>query len=252
MGRIHPVDGLPDAALWAGELKVIMMKRIMYLSLILAALMLLSGCVGFVSTKQDVYPKMYPNPPVSIMILPPVNNSTAADAKEYFACSLSEALGRKGYYVMPVEAVFGVLRDEGMYDTENINPTVLANLKKNFGADAVLYTTIERWDKSWILVAGSLDIVAKFSLLSTTTGETLWDYTTETTVNLGSEETNFLAAAIETAIKTAVEDYFPNCLKANIMTMDTAMPYGKHHPKSGLDGKDTMSAAKLGRLEINK
>ncbi|MDD4310183.1 MAG: DUF799 family lipoprotein [Candidatus Cloacimonetes bacterium] len=229
------------------------MKRTILLSLSLVVLLLVVGCAPQkVVTLQDTYPKMYQNPPVSILILPPINKSTAADAKEYFACSLSEAVGMKGYYPLPVESVFGVLRDEGMYDTENVNLAVLSNFKKHFGADAVLFTSIEEWHKSWAVVSGSLTIKAKFALLSTANADTLWDFTVKTNVNIESQSSNLLAAAIESAVKTAVEDYFPNCLKANIMTMDTSMPYGKHHPSVGTDGINAIPESKYREIEISK
>ncbi|MDY0151523.1 MAG: DUF799 family lipoprotein [Candidatus Cloacimonas sp.] len=228
------------------------MNRILLFSFALLTLMLLTACAPQVLMMQDAYPKMYQNPPVSILILPPINKSTAADAKEYFACSLAEALGQKGYYVMPVEAVFSVLRDEGMYDTENVNPTVLANMKKNFGADAVLFTTIEQWEKSWALTSGSLTITATFALLNTANADTLWDFSATTRVSLQSDEENIFAQLIESAIKTVVEDYFSNCLKANMMTMDQSMPYGKHHPEFGKDGETSIPLEKHREFEIQK
>jgi hypothetical protein len=189
---------------------------------------------------------------MTILILPPINKSTAADAKEYFSCSLSEAIGMKGYYPMPVEATFGVLRDEGLYDSENITPAVLANFKQYFGADAVLFTSIEEWEKSWALVSGSLTITSKFSLLSTANADTLWDFTTKTRVTIGSSSDNLLIAALESAVKTAVEDYFPNCLQANIVTMDATMPYGKHHPGYHTDAEKLISGSKFEVISISK
>jgi len=229
-----------------------MQKRYIHLFVLAAMLLLFSACAVQQTTMQDVYPKMYQSPPASILILPPVNKSTAADAKEYFACSLSEAVGLKGYYVLPVEATFGVLRDEGLYDAENITPTVLGNMKKHFGADAVLYSSIEKWDKSWALVSGSLNITAYFALISTANADTLWDYTVHTRVKLESSSDNFLAAMLESAVKTAMEDYFPNCLKANVLTMDEALPYGKHHPQFSLDATEPRSPVKSGEIEITK
>ncbi len=229
------------------------MKNRIWIALTVICIALISACaITPPHTMQSVYPQMYQNPPLCILILPPVNNSTAADAKEYFSCSLSQAVGMKGYYAMPVETMFTVLREEGLYDTENITPVVLKNLKEHFGADAVLHSTIEEWDKSWALVSGSLTISSKFALISTATADTLWDYRMRTKVSLGSEDSNFLVAALETAFKTAVEDYFPNCLEANITAMDNALPYGKHHPQFTLDAERGVSPGKSGTIHIDK
>ncbi|MBW6514885.1 MAG: DUF799 domain-containing protein [Candidatus Syntrophosphaera sp.] len=213
----------------------------------------LSGCLQVTKTNlAETYPAMYSDPPLTILILPPVNNTTAADAKEYFACSLSEALGLRGYHPLPVEAMFGILRDEGLYDSETVNPAVLANLKKHFGADAVLYSTINKWDKSWFLTSGTLTIDAEFALLSTASAETIWDYSVTTIVNLGSSSKNLLEAALESAIKTAISDYFPYARTANIRTFREALPLGKHHPEAGTDGLTEIGPEKHGVIRIDR
>ncbi len=227
------------------------MKIIRYY-LIALLLMVLAGCAIQPSTLQTNYPKMYQNPPASILILPPINNSTAVEAKEYFACSLAEALGRQGYYAFPVEAVFTVLRDEGLYDTEIYTPEHLQNLKKYFGAEAVLVTTINRWDKVWLGTSGSLTIDANYALLGTANAENLWSIRARTKVRLGSDSDNLLGKMIESAIKTALEDYFPNSHKANLETMAQSLPLGKHHPKFATDGAKYISPYKEVYIEINK
>ncbi|MCK9334697.1 MAG: DUF799 family lipoprotein [Candidatus Cloacimonetes bacterium] len=228
------------------------MKKYIYLLVAVLILLLMAACAMPQSTYQELFPKMYQSSPACIMILPPMNESTGADAKEYFACSLSESIGLKGYYVLPVEATFGVLREEGLYDTENMNAAVLKNLKEHFGADAVLFSTIQEWDKSWAITSGSLNITSKFALLSTATADTLWDFTMKTNVSIGSQSNNILVAALESAIKTAIEDYFPNCLSANTQTMEYAMPYGKHHPGFNTDGTKPIVPNKRGSLSISK
>ncbi len=228
------------------------MKKYIYLFILASILLLLTACAPPNSTFDMAYPRMYQNTPQTVLILPPINNSTAADAKEYFSCSLSQAVGLKGYYPLPVEAMFGVLRDEGLYDTENINPAVLKNFKEHFGADAVLLSTIEKWDKSWAITSGSLKITSKFVLMDTATADTLWNYTMATKVTISSSSDNLLMAALESAIKTATEDYFPNCLKANVATMDMTLPYGKHHPGYLQDKAKTVHPRKTGKLQISK
>ena len=228
------------------------MKRIIYIILFPVVLLYFSGCAYQQYTMLDAYPKLYETPPASILILPPVNNSTAVEAKEYFACSLAEAVGSKGYYTFPVEAVFSVLRDEGLYDTEIYTPEILANLYKYFHADAVLLTSIEKWDKSWALTSGTLQIDAKYTLLSTTTGEIIWDFISHTDVELSSSSDNLLISMVESAVKTAIEDYFPNCLAANKETMKKGLPYGKHHPSFGTDTGNSIPTGKVIEIYINK
>ena len=198
------------------------------------------------------YPKMYSAPPTTILILPPINNTTAAAAKEYFSCSLSEALGQRGYYPLPVEALHGILREEGYYDTETITPVILTNLKKHFGAEAVLFSTIDRWDKSWFLFSGYLEIDSRFALVGTARADTLWDYRMSARVNLGSQSEQLLVAALESALKTATEDYFPHARQANISAFREALPCGPYHPDFGTDSLQSLTPDKHGYLEIDK
>ena len=87
--------------------------------IILLSLIILSGCATII-TKGEAFPKMYNEKPVSILVLPPINESTAADAKEYYSTTIAEPLSFAGYYVFPIEIVNEVLKQEGIYDTELI------------------------------------------------------------------------------------------------------------------------------------
>ncbi len=231
------------------------MKKTSILLMTVIVILVINGCAPMVSNMQPMrvtYPKMYDNnKPITVLILPPINKSTAAEAKEYFSCSLAEPLGLKGYYPIPVEPMFNILRDEGLYDTEVLSPEVYKNFKKFFGADAVLVTKIEKWDKS-IGFSGNLDISASYALISTTTAETLWDFRTDTTVILQSNNSNLLGQLIESSIKTAFEDYFPNAYATNMTTMDKYLPTGQKNPKVNLDAENKVPVSKHGTITITK
>lgn len=227
------------------------MKRFIF-SFTIIALLLLTGCVTNRLTMREAFPRLYDSPPETVIIMPPINQSTASEAKEYFASSLSEAMGMMGYSPLSVEGVFHVLRDEGLYDTEIIGPEVLSNLKKYFGADAVLITEIERWDKSWFLVSGTLSITARYKLLSTATAEKLWEFTTITEVSLDSSSDSLLGSIVESAIKTAIEDYFEHARRSNMLTFQKYIPHGKHHPKHGTDGETVVPDNRIGFIKISK
>ncbi len=229
------------------------MKDRLLICLVVLFILFLTGCATVkTKTMQDIYPKMYSNRPASILILPPMNKSTASEAKEYFSCSLAEPLAQMGYYPMPVEAIFSVLKQEGLYDTESISPAVLANLRKYFGADAVLVTTIDTWQKSYVGLAGSLTIGATYEILDTQTAEKLWDFHANIVVSLTSSSNNLLGQLVETAIKTAVEDYFSNAQKANNYTFYHYLPSGKHHSKVNADGINIVPASKSAIIRISK
>ena len=95
-------------------------------------------------------PKDYTNlraeAPRSILIVPVVNKSTQADAPDNFLVTLPVPLAERGYYVFPVNMVKRTMEDDGLSDADmvaNAEPVRLASL---FGADAVLYASIEKWN----------------------------------------------------------------------------------------------------------
>jgi len=74
------------------------MKALKLASLILCVL-LLTGCAPKLISKGDAYPDCYKEVPQSILVLPPINESTAADAKDFYSTTIMDPLARAGYYV---------------------------------------------------------------------------------------------------------------------------------------------------------
>jgi len=202
----------------------------------------LVGCATYI-TKEEFSPKMYTEKPLSIVVLPPINNSTAADAKEYYMTTVAEPLTNRGYYVYPMEIVSDLLQQEGLYDTETIRDAPLEKFKEYFGADAVLFMTIEEWDTQYLVTSGSVTLKAKSELKSTSSGETLWFYDDRMSVNTTGSSggtgglMGLLTQAVTTAISTATTDYVPIARDIN-KNIFLALPDGKYNPRFGQDQKD--------------
>ena len=84
----------------------------------LTFMFIVTACAPKMVTKGDKFPAVYEESPSSILILPPMNESTAADAKEYYATTIQEPLSFWGYYVFPYEVTTEILKMEGIYDAE--------------------------------------------------------------------------------------------------------------------------------------
>jgi hypothetical protein len=212
------------------------MKKL-YLSLILLGL-LLAGCTPTI-TKEEFAPNMYKNHPVSILVLPPINNSTAAEAKEYYLTTVTEPLAEAGYYVYPIEMVSEILKEEGLFDTETMRNVPMSKFKDFFGADAVLFVKIEEWNTSYFITSGSVTVKLACELKSTTNGETLWFYDDKVTVNTsassgGGGGLGLLFQVVATAIQTATQDYVPIARQVNQNIM-LAMPAGKYNSNFNQD-----------------
>ncbi len=196
-------------------------------------ILLLTSCAPKMVTKADKFPLMYEEMPVSILLLPPINETTAADAKEYYSTTLQEPISFSGYYVFPYEVTSEVLKMEGIYDAELLKDLSVTKFREYFGADAVLFTTIKKWDISYIVIASNLTVSIDCELKSTKSEQVLWSYNGTVVIDLsgggsGGSIAGLIVKSIVTAINTATADYVPYARVANYRAI-SSVPYGKYH-----------------------
>lgn len=122
------------------------MKRIL---IFLVTIAVLSSC-GLTSglTRGTQYPLMYKEKPVTLLIMPPINNTTNVEAKDLLYTSISKPLIDAGYYVIPPMIAMEILKEESAYDSEIFVDSSLEMFKTFFGADAVVFSEINKWAKS--------------------------------------------------------------------------------------------------------
>ena len=206
--------------------------RITLLLISTISLFVLSGCGPSYITKAEAFPKMYEQQPRSLLILPPMNESTDAEAKDYYMTTTEMPFALMGYYTFPTEMVSDIMKQEGVYDTETLYNMPLNQFYDYFGADAVLFTSIKKWDVSYAVIASSLTVSIEAKILSTKTSEELWKYTGTVVVDLsggngGGSLIGLLISAIATAINTAAADYVQHAHTANLQLIDS-LPVGPY------------------------
>lgn len=199
----------------------------------------MSACAPNRVAKKDAFPLMYQERPTSILVLPPINETTAADAKEYYGTTIAEPLSYMGYYVFPIEVVTEMMKHEGAYDTETLINVPPQKFKEFFGADAVLFVKVTKWDTAYYVIGGHVTVGVDLLLKSTTTGAELWKYDGVLQVSTGGGGgggglVGLVVQVAVTAIQTAAADYIPVARRANAMVIST-MPTGKYHPMCGQD-----------------
>lgn len=215
---------------------------------IVAAAVLFAGCAPKEEpkpvTKMDAFPKMYEQKPRALLVLPPINESTDAEAKGHYMTTIETPLALHGYYVFPVELVGEIMKQEGVYDTELLYSMPPAKFYDYFGADAVLYTHIEAWDVSYAVVASTLTVSIRAEIYSTKSAEKLWSQTGTVRVDLsggsgGGGLSALIADALATAINTAAADYVTYARQANLRLIGT-LPVGPYHERYLQDGGDPL------------
>lgn len=198
------------------------MKKVIY---ILALTIALASCSKV--TKEMAYPKMYEEKPLTILIMPPINNTDHAEAKDFFYSSLYQPIVEKGYYVISPALSMDILRQESAYDSEQFINGSLKQFKNVFGADAALFTTIDKWEKKSL--NNSITVGVTYVLKSTSTGEVLYERSGEMPVGFSKNSIN-LVKKVYGMIKTAMTDKIVVARKCNKAAFYT-LPYGPYSPK---------------------
>ena len=215
------------------------MKRIISLLSVIFSMVFFVACGPMMITKAEKFPLLYEEQPSAILILPPINETTAADAKEYYSTTIQEPLAFAGYYTLPYPITSDILKMEGVYDTELLLNTNLSKFREYFGADAVLYTIIKKWNLSYVIIASNLTIEIECILKSTLSDQILWEYTGTVVVDLSGGNTGgglagLIAKVIVTALSSAMADYVPYARQANYHAL-SSIPHGKYHPQHNKD-----------------
>jgi hypothetical protein len=210
-----------------------MQKFYYFCRVVFVLLVFVAGCAPKTVTKIEKFPLMYQEQPASILILPPINESTAAEAKDYYGTTIQEPLSFSGFYVFPYEVTTDILKMEGIYDAELLRDVPLSKFREYFGADAVLFTTIKKWDLAYLVLAATLTVSVDCELKSTHSDQVLWAYNGTVVVDLSGGSTGggiggLIAKAIVTAISSAMADYVPYARQANYRAI-SSMPFGRYH-----------------------
>jgi hypothetical protein len=201
------------------------MKRIVLLAALAAA------CAQ--APKKD-YSKLVSSNPRALLIVPVVNKSVDVDAADYFLSTLSVPLAERGYYVFPVNLVKRMLEDEGLADASLVHGTDPVRLCTLFGADAVLFVTIEQWTAKYVVLSTQVTVEFDYVLKDGHTGEELWrDH--EAGVYASDSGGGGLAGAIIGAIVAkASPNYMPLARRANAQAMmypGPGFPAGPYRPE---------------------
>lgn len=193
--------------------------------------------------KTEAYKGMYSEKPLTILLMPPINRSTAVDAKEYFHTTLNIPLANAGFYVIPTFLSMEILKKESAYDAELFLNSPLKKFGDVFGADVALFTIIHKWDKTY----GMVYVEVEYILKSVKTNEILYsrkgqiNYNTTVSVqNTGGAYGALIAAAISvaaTTVNTAATKYVDVARIANTYTFKD-LPLGKYSPINPMESQE--------------
>jgi len=141
----------------------------------LATLVLLSGCV---TVPPKDYTAFRESRPRSILVLPPVNESTEINATYSVLTTTTRPIAEMGYYVMPIAIVDQFMKENGLTVPGEMHQAPLDKLREVFGADAVLYLTINEFGSKYQVLSSNVIVRMSGKLVDCRTGIVIWEGTT--------------------------------------------------------------------------
>ncbi len=181
---------------------------------------LITGCATTPKPARD-FSAFNNAAPRSILVLPVVNKSLDVEAPNYFLSTITIPFANRGFYVFPVNAVKAVMDSEGMADPDlahRADPTILGKL---FGADAILYVKINRWDATYAVLSTRVTVDFDYEIKDGRNGESLWKekqtmaYVPQQTNSTGHPLADLIGMAVSAAITKAKPNYMPLTRMAN-------------------------------------
>lgn len=208
------------------------MNRILRCSIVMILAAFVVGCAAPQKKDLSTFRAVAPR---SILVVPAVNRSLDVDAANYLLSTLTVPLAEKGYYVFPVNTVKFVLEQEGYYEGEQVHRQPADVLAKLFGADAVLYVAINRWDAQYAILSTTVTVELDYWIVYKD-GREIWrakqkmQYSPQPS-NTGNPIATLIVAAIAAAAERAAPNYMPLARQANqvvFVTGPDAIPNGPY------------------------
>lgn len=137
-------------------------------------LLLLFFLVGCASTPYN-YENFRAAKPRSILILPPISNSTDVRATYSYLSTVTMPVAEKGFYVFPVAIIDQMMKENGMPSANEMHQASVKKIREIINPDAVLYLTLESYGTSFVIVDSQTTVTVSGKLISALTGEIIWE-----------------------------------------------------------------------------
>jgi hypothetical protein len=206
--------------------------------LVLAAALLASALSGCATTKPYDYTNYRAYPPRSILVLPPVNESTDVRGTYGYLSTMTRPLAELGYYVYPVVLIDQFFKEQGMPMPGDMAQAPLGKIREIIGADAVLYLTLRQYGTRYQMLASVTAVSAVARLVDTRTGTLLWEGTVVAQTNSGATGNilgDLISAALSQVIGYSTDQARSLAEQANVQyaVKDRGLLHGPYSPKYG-------------------
>jgi hypothetical protein len=209
--------------------------------LLLGILAVLTGCATKAPERKD-YTEFRKAGLRSVLVVPAVSRSVDVDAPDYLLSTISQPIAERGYYVFPVNLIKRVMEDDGLSDANLVHAADSTKLASLFGADAIMYVVIERWDSKYAVFSTVTTVELSYTLKGAA-GQPLWEHKEVMAYDPAAQQSQgglagLIAKAVVAAIEKAKPNYIPLARMANgmsVIRVGQGLPAGPYDAKHQQD-----------------
>jgi len=196
----------------------------------------LTGMFTGCATKPYDYTNFRAHPPRSIVVLPPLNESTDIRGTYGYLSTVTRPLAEMGYYVYPVVVLDEYMKENGLPTAGEMHQAPLNKIGEVFGADAVLYLTLKQYGSKYQVITSTVTVSAEGKLVDVKTGTVLWEGAAnlQQSSSSGNLIADLVAAAVDQAINSSTDQAHNLAHQVSaklLMTKDHGLLYGPYYPK---------------------
>lgn len=210
---------------------------------VLSIVALLSACAQPV--KRPDYTAFKKSQPRSILVLPPINDTSDVTATYGLLSQMTLPLAESGYYVVPVAVMDETFKQNGLTNAAEIQQTSPAKLREIFGADAALYSKVSQYGTVYRVLASATVVSASAKLVDLRTGDVLWQGRASASSDEGGNNGGggligmLVVAAVKQIANTLMDQSHSVAAYTSSRLLSAGPPtgilYGPHSPKYGTD-----------------
>lgn len=138
-----------------------------------ACLALLGGCATPPAPYD--YTALRKAKPATLLVLPPVNDSTDVKATPGVWANATLPLAEAGYYVLPVTLVDATFKQNGVTDPHDAQALPWQKLHDVFGADAGVYIKVTQYGTTYQVVSSDTRVAVTARVVDLRDGALLWE-----------------------------------------------------------------------------
>lgn len=185
--------------------------------------------------------------PASLLVLPPINETTDIKATYGMLSQATLPLAEAGYYVVPVSLMDETFRQNGLTSPVDIHAVPAQRLREIFGADAAVFVKVTRYGTSYAVISSQTTVTAQARVVDLKSGQLLWQGTASASssesqgANQGGLVGLLVTAVVNQIVGTATDaafNYAGMTSERLLSARKNGLLYGPRSPNYQKDAQD--------------